>query len=70
MFHGPVETKSPWITLWMSQYCYFLMELWVSERNTSDVGGDVSSMMEVWNDAGMKQCQEWLKEPVELPSVV
>lgn len=46
------------------------MELWVSERNTSDVGGDVSSMMEGWNDAGMKRCQERLKEPVELSSVV
>lgn len=54
MFHGPVKTKSPWIILWISHYCWFLMELWVSKRNISDVGGDVSSMMEVWNDAGMK----------------
>lgn len=54
MLHGPVKTKSPWITLWIPQYCWFLMELWVSERNISDVGGDVSSMMEVWNDGGMK----------------
>lgn len=70
MFHGSVKTKSPWITLWISQYCWFLMELWVSERNTSDVGGGVSSIMEGWNDAGRKQCQERLKEPGELPSVV
>lgn len=70
MLHGPVKTKSPWITLWISQYCWFLMELWVSERNISDVGGDVSSMMEVWNDGGMKWCQKRLKEPVELSSVV
>lgn len=39
-------SQSSWISVWISQHCHFLLELWISERSTSDAGGHASSMVQ------------------------